>query len=575
MLKNLALAVAATAVGVALVEVGVRIFAGPIRYHRTHIGESLHFDPHLGFRELPHFETTSRDERGPFELRFNADGFRGRPLPAEPEPASAGVERIAFLGDSFLVASAVREGELMTTRTERALRERGRQIEVYSLAASDYGTAQQLLLLRRTAQRLGPDAVVLVLYPPNDLANNALELAGRTHVSPGDYLRPYLVSDGHGALIVRYAHPRRAALRRVSRTFALLESRLLAGVERRDLRWLEIWPKPLSQIERARRYWPPVEAQEIYRRHDLPQRWERAWDATFELLRALADETRALGARLLILVVPGLEQVQRDALTVRFDVGFRKVTGRGLEALLDWNLPERRLAGWFAGQEIDARLLLAPLRDAVRAGDGVYSPDAHLNARGHEIAAAFVTQWYLGAEPSPVEPPTGLPVRLLPAAQAAEGRLDFRSTTHSEYLSGGFLSRRSGTSGELGWTIAERAGLVLPARGGDLVVRGEALPSLPTPVSVTLGIEGGRRQSFPIDAHGPLTLRLERRLTRALPSGYVVVYLEIEGLDPVARRRPGLLIQQVGFERPSEGAPLKPNRPQPGAVPHDRTTKQG
>jgi hypothetical protein len=550
-LKKLALVVAATAVGVALVEVGVRVFAGPVRYHATRIGESLHFDPHLGFRELPHFQATSRDQRGAFELLFNEDGFRGRPLPARPVSATADVERIAFLGDSFLMAWAVRDAELMTTRTERALRARARQVEVYSLAASDYGTAQQLLLLRGAALRLDPDAVVLVMYPPNDVANNALELAGRTKVSPGDYLRPYLVSDGNGALIVRYAHPRRAALRRASKTFALLESRLLAAVNRGGLPWLEVWPKPLSAIERAKLRWPPVEAQEIYRRRGLPRRWERAWNATFDLVRALADETRALGARLLVLVVPSREQVQRDGLTVKAEVGFRNVTGRGLETLLDWNLPEQRLAEWLDSNKIDARLLLAPLRESVRAGEDVYSRDAHLNARGHEIASALVTEWYLGAGSFHVDPPTGLPVRLLPAAEAAEGRLDFRIASHSEYLAGGFVSRLPGASGELGWTTAQRAGLVLPARGGDLVLRGEALSSLPTPVTVTLGI-GGRRKAFSVNAHGPFTIRVERPLPSVLPSGYVVVYLEIEGLDPVARQQPGLLIQQVGFERSSK-----------------------
>jgi hypothetical protein len=64
-LKNLALVVAATAVGVALVEVGMRVFAGPVRYHATRIGESLHFDPHLGFREL----------------RVSLDDMKPRPAP--------------------------------------------------------------------------------------------------------------------------------------------------------------------------------------------------------------------------------------------------------------------------------------------------------------------------------------------------------------------------------------------------------------------------------------------------------------------------------------------------------------
>ncbi len=542
------MSVAASAVGALLVELCVRLFAGPIFTHTTAIGQSLHFDPELGHRELPDFEAASRDAEGPFTLRLDANGFRGRSLPEPSTPKPAGVERIAFLGDSFLVAWAVRDADLMTARTERTLRERGWRAEVYSLAASDYGTAQELLLLRRHVEDLDPDAVVLAMYPANDLANNAPELAGRTHVSPADAVRPYLVPDGQGGLAPYHAHPIRAALRRISRTFALLERNLLARAERRDFPWLEP-PKPLSPSERARRREPPLEAQEIFRQHSPEHRWERAWDTTFALLRALREEAQAQQARLLVLVIPSLEQVQRDAATVRLDVGFRNASGKGLDDLLDWNLPEQRLAPWLAQEGIDSRLLLGPLREAVGRGVPVYSRDAHLNARGHAIAAALVSDWYLRAEPGTQTPPEDAPVRLLPPPEAARDRLDFRSAPHVEYLAGGFLWRRSGAGGDPGWITGRRAVLVLPARAGDLVVRGEALPDLPIPLEAILEIEGGRSRTFRIGAHGPFALRLERPLGRAPADRYVVVELEVRGLRRVGHLLPGLLVHAIGFER--------------------------
>ena len=186
----------------------------------------LPFDPDLGLRLPRSYEGMGYDERGGFPYRLNAMGFRGPELPAEGQPRAAGRTRILFVGDSFLNASAVREDELIQTVCARTLNERGIPAEAFTVCCSDYGTAQELLLLERHGESVRPDVVVLEAYPANDVANNSLELAGKVETSAGDYIRPYFVPDGEG-FERTWAQPVRAFFRRHLRSFALLDRALI------------------------------------------------------------------------------------------------------------------------------------------------------------------------------------------------------------------------------------------------------------------------------------------------------------------------------------------------------------
>ena len=87
---------------------------------------------------------------------------------------------------------------ILSGQLEIRLAERGQPARVHDLAVVDYGTAQELLWLRERAAGLAYDTLVVALYPGNDFANNTPALAGRTGVSPGDALRPYLVPRAGG-----------------------------------------------------------------------------------------------------------------------------------------------------------------------------------------------------------------------------------------------------------------------------------------------------------------------------------------------------------------------------------------
>jgi lysophospholipase L1-like esterase len=535
-----ALALGAVLGSLLLCEAAARLLLPPPRYHR----EPVELDPLLGFRGIPHFEEDLADGAARYVFELNSQGLRGREIPAAPAPR--GASRIVFVGDSFLVGQAVREEALATSLVEGALRSEGREVEVYNLSGVDYGTAQELLLLRRLGRPLEPEAVVLFVYPANDLINNSMRLAGRTTVSAGDPIRPYLVETDGGDLELRHLDPLRAWLRRRSRFFATLERRVLATRGDRSIRE--------DHVERLRGGRAPREDFEIFRAHRDPgEPWAQAWEETFALLRAFRDECRAMGARLLVVVVPSVHQVVRNAKGIRLDISARIARGRTLDAILDWSLPERTLARFFEAEGIEARLLLDPLREAAAAGVRVYARDEHLSARGHEIAASAVLEWLspqrgqrLAAAPSRPGP-----VRLLPEG-ATPALLDFRSAQYLEHLGDGWISwRPPGPESPGGWLIGPSALAALAPGDGDLVVRGWAPPDARFPIDGALAVVGGGRHRFRIERPGRFAFRFAMggagRPAPPTAEGHLAVIL---GWDPAqgSSTADGLVVEALGFE---------------------------
>ena len=525
----------------AALESATRLLFAPPRYHDA----PLEYDPEIGFRGVPNLRREIDDERGRYVFQLNSEGLRGSELP--DGPAAPGVQRLAFVGDSFLVGEALPETQLMTSRLEAMLRADGEQAEVYNLSTIDVGTGQELLLFDRLAPRVRPDVVVLALYPANDVINNSLLLSGATRVSGGDPIRAYLVPDGNG-LRRAWAHPLRGPLRAHSRLFAMLERRIIG----RSVEWLV--PKARPARERLSLGLAPRAHLELFRRHYPGDRWERAWATTLELLRAFRKRCDAMGARLLVLVIPSIYQVEHWAHAVRLDAEARAWAGLPLDRLLDWNLPERRLGDFFAAEGIEARALLGPLRDATRAGRGsLYTRDVHLGAHGHEIAAEQVRDG-LRTEPGAggFGKIAGEPVRWLPDATQASPGLDFGEAPQFPQLGDGWLlwEPRDGRM-DWGWRIGPSALVVLPASPGELVVRGRVPEGAQLPVRGTLAFVAGVHSRFSLTEHGAFEVRARwsREAGGVDSEGYVAILLA-PGQILDARGFPlALIVQQIGFER--------------------------
>ena len=180
----------------------------------------LRFDPTLGWTLNPKWESIDH---------IRPDGFRN----ATPTGARSR-RRLIILGDSFVVGGQLPFREtsvgLLTNwlddETAESASGTGNGWDVVSFAASGWGTGQQLIALREHGLEPRPAAVVLVVFPYNDLCNNNIEQAFTCSIL--DFHRPYFVLDG-GVLRETSLHPTRARLRRFWRLFALVEVGLRWG----------------------------------------------------------------------------------------------------------------------------------------------------------------------------------------------------------------------------------------------------------------------------------------------------------------------------------------------------------
>jgi hypothetical protein len=179
---NLALAAAGVIAAFVIAEVAVRV---------TGLAKvSLYtWAPHRGWGLKPGAAGWQTDEGRGF-VSVNRAGFRGPQWTLAKPP---GTFRIAVVGDSFTEAPHVNYDHTFCAVAERELGGckslAGRKIQVMDFGVDAYGTAQELLTLRRHAWQYSPDMVVLAFFSGNDLRNNSAVLEG-------DKCRPFYVYDG-------------------------------------------------------------------------------------------------------------------------------------------------------------------------------------------------------------------------------------------------------------------------------------------------------------------------------------------------------------------------------------------
>jgi hypothetical protein len=553
-----------------LAELGVRLLLPAPGFH-----DQLVLDPEFGFRLEAGTVLTNRDERGEFPYRTSSEGFRGPDLPSEGTRFDPRERRLLFLGDSFLNAWAVREEELVGERVARELSTPEHPLRSFSLCCDDWGTAQQLLALRRYAPRVRPHAVVLLLYPPNDVVNNTPELAGTTAISPGDYLRPYLIDRGGGPLALERMHryPVRAWVRRWSHAYAWSERNVLAYAVRTNRRnWLPFEPFEHRLVPRLEAGLAPTSNFEFFQAEQsfrpgavgsaARDRWQAGWRRTRDLLVALEHEVEALGSELLVLVIPERAQVELHPHQLSLEIRSYAVLGQPVTDRLDYELPERELLRFCGARGIEIACLLGPLRAARGAGIATYVSDGHLSGHGHAIAAEAVLRWRRGLPLQPDYRPSeadiaggsGFGVRgsAVPDPQELPARLDFTTGPAPQYLCRGFHEwRTDGWGHGPGYAISPAAEVLVRHGPGEIVVRAAIPAGLPLPCTVAVYIADLLGQDWPVTAPGPLELRLP--VPHVDYSGYTPIVVACSSsFHPDGDPRPfSLLLQSIAFEPPA------------------------
>lgn len=306
---NLGLALGGLLMGVIIGEVGLRVAgikgypkignfgeSAPTRFHTS--------DPDLGWKLKPGVSGDWKEEGASF-VQVNSEGLRDREHTKAKPPNTL---RVAVLGDSFTEAIHVPVEQTFWSKLERKLGNceavKGRKnVEVINFGVQGYGTAQELVMLRKKVWDYNPDIVVLAFFTGNDIINNSPKLEY-------DLYRPFFVYDASGKLVPDMSFRNRAPIDRNERAVSFVDrlptllvnnSRILQVVKKADI---EMKKRQLSEDFTAlstKNLKPPEDAV-----------WENAWRVTEGSIVTLRNEVVQKNADFLLVVIGDPIQVDRD-----------------------------------------------------------------------------------------------------------------------------------------------------------------------------------------------------------------------------------------------------------------------
>ncbi len=154
------------------------------------------YHPVIGYRFIPHLKARIQHEGGGYLLQVNEAGFRSnRPFPA---PATPGMRRVLFFGDSFTAGDAVSNQQRYTDLLEFRLA----RLESYNFGLSSTGTDQQYLAWREYGRDIAHDVLVIAVFVENV---RRIEARFRAHRDATGvkrlYAKPFYTLDGERLLL--------------------------------------------------------------------------------------------------------------------------------------------------------------------------------------------------------------------------------------------------------------------------------------------------------------------------------------------------------------------------------------
>ena len=103
--------------------------------------------------------------------------------------------KILIVGDSFTGDPYTGNDDAYFSVMKNTLKSKfDKEIELFVIGASGYGTLQEFLIVERFAERIKPDILILQ-FCSNDFGNNSIEVENNQIVKNQSYFRPYLVND--------------------------------------------------------------------------------------------------------------------------------------------------------------------------------------------------------------------------------------------------------------------------------------------------------------------------------------------------------------------------------------------
>lgn len=248
-------------------------------------------------------------------VQTNRDGMRDREHSYEKPKNTI---RVAFIGDSFTEAEQVPEKDDFVSIVDQRLgtceRLHGKKIETLNFGCDSYGTAQELVTLRKYVWKFSPDVVVLVFFPGNDIRNNSLTMEWHL-CQPFYFLRddqlvlggPFINSPVFRTKCeIKFESRRSAVLNVVGDAIVMMRAKARASraaAKEQPPRTASAGQpgnaaagaQPATAVAPAE----PGIVNAIY----LPpenQVWKNAWKVTEKLITTINDEVRQHGVRFLV-----------------------------------------------------------------------------------------------------------------------------------------------------------------------------------------------------------------------------------------------------------------------------------
>ena len=337
----------------------------------------------VGVEHLPGTNGWNRKE-GEQYIKINRDGMRG-PVFAKTKPPNT--LRIAVLGDSMTEGSQVAVKNIFSSILENDLNKCNlfgeKKVEVINFGVSDYGTAQELIVLREKVWLYDPDFVLLAIFTQNDISNNSAALEKQK-------MRPFFTYQGDELLLdnsFRY----------------LKEFKIKTSWAWRCLLFISKYSRTIQLLNKTRHRLMENEKRFIRLNVQMDQlgisvyfnpknkEWNEAWKITESLIIKMRDETKQRGAKFMIATLSNDIQVHPD-LQVQQD--FIKENG-----LNDLFYPESRIEE-FATKNKISNVILAPKLAEHAQRNGVFLHGfenygmgfGHWNENGHRLAGHLIAE---------------------------------------------------------------------------------------------------------------------------------------------------------------------------------------
>ncbi|MBU6452453.1 MAG: SGNH/GDSL hydrolase family protein [Cyanobacteria bacterium REEB67] len=281
-------------------------------------GEIVKPDTKLGCRHINDKFVTWRLE-GFSRGRLNKSGMRDVNHTLHK---SAGVTRLAFLGDSYTEGLQVPQEDIFAKRIETTLNDNGtrsgKQFESLNFGCSSYSTGQELLQFESEIKPYNPDIVIL-LFTPGDTLENSVAPAKRASAEA----RPYFYFDNKKQLqeddgLLRYnkeklkERPLREFLRANSTIFGVYEETKLSlsmsdKVFFRTTRLIEQTATRIGAwLARLRGAQAATAGNAASTPGLLPPTWQEPDQVAIStaLIKRLDDEVKAAGGKLVVVAFP-------------------------------------------------------------------------------------------------------------------------------------------------------------------------------------------------------------------------------------------------------------------------------